>query len=66
MAALGWITFIFGGAVVAGYAAIAFGLIFKKDGLEGVFGALIGGVVAAVAWLAFALWLSPITIGIAP
>lgn len=60
---LGWAVFILGGA----YAAFAIGVLIygtRGGGLEAVPGMLISGSIFAISWLAFAVWLSPITIAV--
>jgi hypothetical protein len=62
MAALGWIVFIFGGAWLA--ASLAFAVrCMGGGGLEAVASGLYIAGIAAIAWFAFAVWLSPITLG---
>lgn len=62
MVVLGWFVFILGGAYLA--ANIAFvARCMAGGGLEAVASGLFFAGVAAIAWLVFAVWLSPITFG---
>lgn len=63
---IGWIVVVsFGAYVVFGVtAAIVYAAVM--GGLEAVVPAVLTGAIVASAWVGFALWLSPLTIGWAP
>lgn len=58
---LGWIAFIFGGAYFAAAAALI-AMALRGGGLEDI-PKIIGLVaLAAIIWIAFAVWISPLSI----
>ncbi|MDZ7789748.1 MAG: hypothetical protein U5L08_04490 [Xanthomonadales bacterium] len=61
---IGWAAFILGGAwaIFAGFMFI--GLFLVRGGLETLGPALFTSATAALAWIAFAVWLSPVTVSI--
>lgn len=61
IAFLGWMTFIIGGAWLA--AALTFALsCLRGGGLETAISSIYFAAVAALCWISFAIWISPITI----
>jgi len=62
MQTFGWVVFIVGGAWLAFNASLIVGLTFIRGGLESIPATLFVSGLAAVAWLSFALWLSPFSI----
>lgn len=63
---LGWLTFAFGGALLAFYIAFLLAWVAQRGGLEAAPLALAAAWCAAIAWLAFSVWLSGISISVAP
>lgn len=61
---LGWAVFILGGAWLAGGMTFGMSMLALGGGLETVGAGLVYAALAAVSWLAFSVWLSPITISL--
>lgn len=63
MEVIGWIAVALVGAYLAASAVFVFMTGMGLRGLDSVPGALLFGGVTAVAWIAFIVWLSPLTLG---
>ena len=63
--AIGWIAVALLGAWLIGALVVGIVSGFGLGGLESLPPALFCGAVAAIAWLVFVLWISPITVGVA-
>jgi hypothetical protein len=61
---LGWAVFILGGAWLAGTMAFGMSMLVLSGGLETVGAGIFYAALAALGWLAFSVWLSPITISL--
>lgn len=60
---IGWLAFTLGGAYIAfTVASLIAGL--RGGGIEAAGAMIVWGMIAAVIWSAFALWLSPLTFSI--
>ena len=59
---LGWLTFVFGGAYLAGGITAVITLLIMRDGFETFAPAIVMAGIAAMCWITFAVWMSPITI----
>lgn len=55
----GWIVFMLLGSCISFYGVFATVFILTDEGLEAAVPAFFCGIIAAVAWLIFAVWLSP-------
>lgn len=63
---IGWITIVVGGGYIAFCVGSTFAYAMSKGGLESLVYVLTGGIIGVAAWIAFSLWLSPLTIGWGP
>lgn len=61
---IGWTAFICIGAYVVGYGTMIAVGVLSRRGLDALASMILWGAIAAMSWIAFALWLSPLTIAI--
>lgn len=61
---IGWIALALGGAWFLGFGALLLATGMGLGGLETIPQGLLAGAITAIAWIAFVIWLSPLSITI--